>query len=226
MDIIRIVRVGYGYYPYPTHILLKKKKKLSLSFTHTHSLSPEPPSSPLLSLFLSRKPPWASALISSLGSPEPSLRWSSPFSNQISQPQNLSLILGSELSLCTKPWSIFTSKNHDLSESERLRVDGAVAVELGGQVVGFGFGSGSRGHTRELRGLRVSLPDFAGELQPREAEPRVSRRRVVGLSVRGEVAGELSRSTRFVAAGEVQELVEEGYLCFDLSLKKKKSIYI
>ena len=94
-----------------------------------------------------------------------------------------------------------------MSESERLRVDGGVAVELGGQVVGFGFRSGSRGHTRELRGLRVSLPDFAGDLQPREAEPCVSRRRVVGLSVRGEVAGELSRSARFVAAGEVPELV-------------------
>ena len=216
MDITRIVRVGYGYYPYPTHIL-KKKKKLSQFHSHALSLSHEPPSSPLLSLFLSRKPPWASALNSSLGSPEPSLRWSSPFLNQISQPRNLSLILGSELSLCTKPCSVFTSKNHDLSESERLRVDGGVAVELGGQVVGFGFGSRSRGHTRELRGLRVSLPDFAGDLQPREAEPCVSRRRIIGLSVKGEVVGELSRSARSVAAGELQELVEEGYLRSALS---------
>ena len=108
------------------------------------------------------------------------------------------------------------------SESGRLRVDGGVAVELGGQVVGFGFGSGSRGHTEELRGLCVSLPDFAKDLQPREAEPRISRRCVVKLDVKGEVAGELSRFARFVAAGEVQELVEEGYLRFDLCLKKKK----
>ena len=68
-----------------------------------------------------------------------------------------------------------------------------------------------------LRGLRVSLPDSAGDLQPREAEPRFSRRRVVGLGVGDEVAGELSRSSRSVAAGEVQELVEEGYLRSALS---------
>ena len=40
-----------------------------------------------------------------------------------------------------------------------MRVNGGVTVELGGWVVGFGFGSGSRGHTGELRGLRVSLLD-------------------------------------------------------------------
>ena len=90
-----------------------------------------------------------------------------------------------------------------------MRVNGGVTVELGGWVVGFGFGSGSRGHTGELRGLRVSLLDSVRDLQPCEAESRVSRRCVVGLSVGGKVAGELSRSARFVAAGEVQELVEE-----------------
>ena len=104
------------------------------------------------------------------------------------------------------------------SESGRLRVDGGVTVELGGQVVGFGFGSRFRGHTEELRGLRVSLPDFAKDLQPREIEPRVSWRCVVKLDVKGELAGKLSRFARFVAAGEVQELVEEGYLRFDLYL--------
>ena len=77
-----------------------------------------------------------------------------------------------------------------------------------------------------MRGLHVSLLDSIGDLQPRKAEPCVSRRRVVRLGVEGEVANELSRSTRFVATGEVQELVEEGYLRSDLYLKKKKIIII
>ena len=112
--------VGYGYYPYPTCIYIYIYINPKLTFTHTHFLSPEPPSSPLLSLFLSPEPPWSNTLNSSLQSPAPPLRWSSPSSNQLSQPRNLSLILGPELSLCTKPWSVFTSKNHDLKEGFSL----------------------------------------------------------------------------------------------------------
>ena len=41
--------------------------------------------------------------LSSLRSPTPPLRWSSPSPNQVSQPRNLSLLLGSELSLCLRP---------------------------------------------------------------------------------------------------------------------------
>ena len=80
------------------------------------------------------------------------------------------------------------------SQSERLRVDGGVTVKLGGRVVRFEFEFGSWGrHTGELRGLRVSLPDSAEDLQPRKAELRVSQRRVIGLGVGGKVAGKLSR---------------------------------
>ena len=75
-----------------------------------------------------------------------------------------------------------------------------------------------------MRDLCVSLPDFAKDLQPREAEPRISRRCVVKLDVKGEVAGELSRFARFVAAEEVQELVEEGYLRSNLYLIKRKKV--
>ena len=71
---------------------------------------------------------------------------------------------------------------------------GASLSNLVDGFVGFGFEFGSWGHTGELRGLRVSLPDSAEDLQPRKAELRVSQRRVIGLGVGGKVAGKLSRS--------------------------------
>ena len=108
------------------------------------------------------------------------------------------------------------------SQSQRLRVDGGVAVELGGRVIRFWFSYGSRGHIGELHGLCVSLLDSARDLQPREAELHISQCCVVELGMGGEVADELSRSAWFVSTREVQELVEEGYLCSDLYLKKKK----
>ena len=82
-------RIEYGYYPNssgqvwilstPYSKKKKKRKKKKL-------LSLKPPSSPSLSLFLSPEPPWPSTLNSSLRSLAPPLRWSSPSSNQLSQP--------------------------------------------------------------------------------------------------------------------------------------------